>query len=285
MRYLLILLLSLSLFAEDKKIITPKPDLNMALWPARPLDPANPDPETHTNIIRITKVNAPSLELFKSKSATENAPAVLIFPGGGYSILAYDLEGTEIAQWLNSIGIHAIIVRYTVPGNKRAEALQDAQRAMGIVRSHAKDWSIDSNKIGVLGFSAGGHLTANISTNYQKRTYDLIDDADKVSCRPDFSVLVYPAYLYTEKDKTILAEDILVDAKTPPAFIVQTLDDRRLIDSSFNYARALKDANVDAEIHLYAKGGHGYGMRTSDKPVSKWTILCTEWLKSINGMK
>lgn len=281
MKYLFILLLTCGLCAAEKKIITPKPDLEMALWPDRPLTATSNSDEAHTNIIRIKTVDAPCLELYKSKTAPAEAPAVVIYPGGGYSILAYDLEGTEIATWLNSIGIHAIVVKYTVPGNKRLEALQDAQRSMSIVRSKAKEWGIAANKIGVLGFSAGGHLTANISTNYKERKYKEIDAVDKVSCRPDFSVLVYPAYLYEKDDKTILAKNIPVDANTPPAFIVQTLDDRRLIDSAFNYARALKDAKVDAELHLYARGGHGYGMRPSDKPVSKWTELCGKWLKGV----
>lgn len=283
MKYFLILLLTLGLSAADKKIITPKPDMAMALWPDKPLTDKSNSDEEHSHIIKIKKVDAPCLELYKAKNVSGDAPAVVIFPGGGYHILAYDLEGTEIATWLNSIGFHAVVVKYTVPGNKRLEALQDAQRSMSLVRHNAQKWGIKADQIGVLGFSAGGHLTANISTNYRERKYDVIDDADKVSCRPDFSVLVYPAYLYEDKDKKVLAKDIPVDAQTPPAFIVQTLDDRRLIDSAFNYARALKDAKVDAELHLYARGGHGYGMRPSDKPVSKWADLCGKWLKGITS--
>lgn len=281
MKYLLIIFLSLGLSAADKKIITPKPDLEMGLWPDKPLtDKSNMD-EDHSHIIKIKNVDAPCLELYKAKGVSGDVPAVVIFPGGGYSILAYDLEGTEIASWLNSIGFHAVVVKYTVPDKSRVKPLQDAQRAMGIVRNNASKWGIKADKIGVLGFSAGGHLTANISTNYKERTYKHIDEADKVSCRPDFSVLVYPAYLYENDDKKLLPKDIPVNEQTPPAFIVQTLDDRRLIDSAFNYARALKDAKVDAELHLYARGGHGYGKRPSDKPVSKWADLCTVWLKGI----
>ena len=242
MKYLLIIFFCLGLSAADKKIITPKPDLAMALWPDKPLTDKSNSDEEHSHIIKIKNVDAPCLELYKAKGVSGDAPAVLIFPGGGYHILAYDLEGTEIATWLNSIGFHAVVVKYTVPDKTRVKPLQDAQRAMGIVRSNASKWGIKADKIGVLGFSAGGHLTANISTNYKERTYKHIDEADKVSCRPDFSVLVYPAYLYENEDKKILAKDIPVDAQTPPAFIVQTMDDRRLIDSAFNYARALKDA-------------------------------------------
>lgn len=277
MRYIcLMAFLLLSLAAAPLK--TPKPDESLAIWPDRPLLEKSDDEVKHTNIIRITKVNRPAIEFFKSKNAKPNAPAVVIFPGGGYQILAYDLEGTEVAEWLNSIGIHAIVLKYTVPGNQREDALKDAQRAFGIVRSKAKDWSINPEQIGVLGFSAGGHLAANLSTNYQKRNYKEIDVADKLSCRPDFTVLIYPAYIYDEKDKHKIAPEIKIDANTPPAFIVQTLDDRRLVDSAFNYCRGLKDTKVDAELHLYAKGGHGYGLRPSENPISGWPKLCQAWL-------
>jgi len=260
-------------------ITTPEPDERIAVWPDRPLLDKSDDEVEYKKIIRINKVTRPAIEFYKSKTAKANAPAVVIFPGGGYNILAYDLEGTEVAEWLNSIGVHAVVVKYTVPGNQREAALKDAQRSMGIVRSKAKAWDIDPEQIGVLGFSAGGHLAANLSTNYQKRNYETIDGADKLSCRPDFTVLIYPAYIYGKKDKRAMAPEIKVDAKTPPAFIVQTLDDRRLVDSSFNYTRALKDAKVDGELYLYAKGGHGYGLRPSDNPISGWPKLCADWLK------
>lgn len=278
MKYLCLTLFALFSLAAAP-IETPEPTERVAVWPDRPLLEKSDDEVKYSNIIRITKVNRPAIEFYKAPDAKPNAPAVVIFPGGGYNVLAYDLEGTEIAEWLNSLGIHAIIVKYTVPGNQREAALKDAQRAMGIVRSQAKEWGINPNKVGVLGFSAGGHLAANLSTNYEKRNYELIDEADKLSCRPDFTVLIYPAYIYNEDDKRQSAPEIKVDAKTPPAFIVQTLDDRRLVDSAFNYTRDLKDAKVDAELHLYAKGGHGYGMRPSDNPISGWPILCADWLK------
>ena len=260
-------------------IETPKPDAQVAVWPDRPLLDQSDDEVKYSNIIRITKVNRPAIEFYKAKNAKPDAPAVVIFPGGGYNILAYDLEGTEIAEWLNSIGIHAVVVKYTVPGNQREQALKDAQRALGLVRSKAQEWGINPQQIGVLGFSAGGHLAANLSTNYEKRNYEPIDAADKLSCRPDFTVLIYPAYIYQEDDKRKSAPEIKVTDQTPPAFIVQTLDDRRLVDSAFNYTRDLKDAKVDAELHLYAKGGHGYGLRPSDNPVSNWPDLCGAWIK------
>tara|TARA_R110000850_G_scaffold43552_8_gene111227 strand:- start:2000 stop:2899 length:900 start_codon:yes stop_codon:yes gene_type:complete len=278
MKYLCLTVFALFSLAAAP-IETPEPTESIAIWPDRPLLDKSDDEIKYSNIIRITKVNRPAIEFYKAPDAKPNAPAVVIFPGGGYNILAYDLEGTEIAEWLNSIGIHAIVVKYTVPGNQREAALKDAQRALGIVRSKAKEWGINPNKIGVLGFSAGGHLAANLSTNYEKRNYEVIDEADQLSCRPDFTVLIYPAYIYKEDDKRQSAPEIKVDAKTPPAFIVQTLDDRRLVDSAFNYTRDLKDAKVDGELHLYAKGGHGYGMRPSDNPVSGWPELCGEWIK------
>jgi acetyl esterase/lipase len=277
---IVLLLFCLSCAAQDV-IETPKPDIALGIWPDRPLLEKSDDEVTYKRIVRIRTVKRPAIEFFKAKNITGDAPCVVIFPGGGYGILAYDLEGTDIATWLNSIGFHAVILKYTVPGNRRAEALNDAQRAVGIVRSKAKEWGIKADQIGVLGFSAGGHLVANVSTNYQERAYAAVDDADKVSCRPDFSVLVYPAYIYEKQDKTKIAKEIKVDKNTPPAFIVQTLDDRKFVDSALNYCRAMKNAKVDCDLHIYAKGGHGYGMRPSDKEVSKWTEVCGKWLKKI----
>ena len=277
MKSIILFLFSLSLVAAD----LPKADVSLGLWPSRP---EIADESKMTNILRITKVQTPKLEFFKSKSAKDLAPAVLVFPGGGYNILAYDHEGTQVAEWLNSIGIHAVVVKYTVPGNKRKEALQDAQRAMGLVRSKAGDWGIDPKKIGVLGFSAGGHLSAHLSTNYATRAYKVIDEADQLSCRPDFTVLVYPAYLYAKKDRRVLAPEIKVNAQTPPAFIVQALNDKNYIDSAFNYCRALKDTKVPAEMHLYGAGGHGHGLRKSNHAISQWTELCGRWLYEVCGM-
>jgi acetyl esterase/lipase len=284
MKYLLIaLLLTIPLIAQEPDSI-PKPDSRIGLWPDKPLLDKVDDIfefKEKNKIWLIKKVSRPALAFYKAPNADKSAPAVMICPGGGYAVLAYDLEGTDIAKWLNSFGVHVFILKYTVPGNQRDKALMDAQRAMGIIRSKAADYGVDPKKIGILGFSAGGHLVANASTNYEKRAYEPIDAADKVSCRPDFSVLVYPAYIYEKDDKTKIAPEIVVNAKTPPAFIVQTLDDRRLVDSSFNYCRALKDAKVDAELHLFAKGGHGYGIRKTGNPVAQWTVLCENWIKGI----
>ncbi|NQZ57034.1 MAG: alpha/beta hydrolase [Lentisphaeraceae bacterium] len=185
-----LLLISFSLLAQEPDSI-PKPDLRLALWPDRQLLDKTDDKFVYkekSKIWLIKKVTRPAIALYKASNATANAPAVLICPGGAYNVLAYDHEGTNVATWLNSFGIHAIVLKYTVPGNQRAAALRDAQRAMGIVRSNAASWGINPNKIGILGFSAGAHLSAHLSTNYQTRKYKHLDANDKTSCRPDFTV-------------------------------------------------------------------------------------------------
>lgn len=201
----------------------------------------------------------------------------MICPGGAYNVLAYDLEGTEVAEWLNSIGFTAVVLKYTVPKN-RDGALQDAQRAMGLIRQHSKEWNVDPARLGVLGFSAGGHLSARLSNTCETRSYPAVDEADSLSCRPDFTVLIYPAYL---GDATYtLSEGITVTSNTPPAFIVQTQDDRTFINGSIAYYLALKKQNIPSELHFFPSGGHGYGLRPSDKDVSHWPELCGRWLKN-----
>lgn len=235
-------------------------------------------PDRGDRITRITNVSAPTLALYKAPDAKSPRPAVMVCPGGGYSILAYNLEGTEIAEWLNSIGYTALVLKYRVPKN-RDGALQDAQRALGLIRLRAREWGIDPKRVGVLGFSAGGHLSARLSTHYAQRQYAPVDEADVLSCRPDFTVLVYPAYLGTPDWD--LVDDIPVTQDTPPAFIVQTQDDKRLVPSSLAYYKGLSRAGVPAELHLFPTGGHGYGLRPSVHPVSEWPKLCEIWLKGL----
>lgn len=249
------------------------------LWPDRTdttLETIQPD--RGDGVLRLTDVVNPSLELFLVDSPKNPVPAVLVCPGGGYAKLAYNKEGTEIAEWLNGIGVSAAVLKYRVPDNREG-ALADAQRAMGILREKAGNWHIDPSRIGILGFSAGGHLAASTSTRYAQRVYPNVDEADDQSCRPDFTVLVYPAYLSTA-DYGIVPE-IPVDGKTPPAFVVQTQDDRHYIDSSIAYYLALKGAGVAAELHLFPTGGHGYGMRPSKNAVSAWPRLVETWLGSM----
>ena len=182
--------------------------------------------------------------------------------------------------------VTCVLLKYRVPhtetDHKSAAAFADAQRAIGLVRQHAAEWHIDPNRIGVLGFSAGGHLAASLSTNFDKRAYDPIDNADKLSCRPDFAVLVYPAYLALEDQNFAPNPEIKPTANTPPTFIVQTEDDPVHVENALVYFQELKNAKVAAELHLYAHGGHGYGLRRTALPVTTWTESVDTWLHTIN---
>jgi acetyl esterase/lipase len=268
----------------------------LAVWPqSAPGAPANPAPEVDTTtakdnviagrpVVRLGNVSAPTLALYAPRAKNTGA-AVVVFPGGGYRILAIDLEGTEVCDWLSSAGITCVLLKYRVPDTgpypKSSAALQDAQRALGIVRSHAADWHIDPDRIGVLGFSAGAHLAAALSTHFDQRLYDPIDAADALSCRPDFAVIVYPGYLAVAEQNFAPNAEIHVTEKTPPSFIVQAEDDPVHVENSAVYFLALKNANVSAEMHLYAKGGHGYGLRRTALPVTAWPQLVETWLHTI----
>jgi acetyl esterase/lipase len=236
-------------------------------------------------LMHLTDVSVPNLTVYPASAANATGAAVIVFPGGGYRILAYDLEGTEICDWLNGIGITAILVKYRVPqpqdpATRFKEPLQDAQRAVGIVRHHAKEWGIDGSRIGVLGFSAGGHLSAVLGNHSEERTYERVDDADSENCHPDFVVLVYPAYLSEENKGTqVAAEGHPAANRTPPTFIVQAEDDKSFIDGTLLYYRALTDARIPAELHVYAAGGHGYGLRATGNPVSGWPRLVEAWMR------
>jgi acetyl esterase/lipase len=235
---------------------------------------------------RLTNVSKPTLTIYRPAKDKDTGASVLIAPGGGYNILAWDLEGEEVAAWLNSIGVTGMVLKYRVPrrpGDAKDKPpigpLQDAQRAMSLVRSKAKEMGLDPKRIGMLGFSAGGHLTAATATNFDKRTYDAIDAIDKVSCRPDFAVLIYPAYL-TAKDKDELNPDLPVNAESPPMFFAHAGDDKVKAENSVLMYLALKRAGVPTEMHIYASGGHGFGLRPSAQPCSKWPQSCAEWLRS-----
>jgi acetyl esterase/lipase len=225
-------------------------------------------PDKGDNVIRLTNISKPTLQLFLLKDSKKADPFVIICPGGGYNILSMDKEGTEIAQWLNSIGVSAAVLKYRCPKNREG-ALADAQRSVRMARESSKDWNIDPKRIGMLGFSAGGHLTAVCSNS---------------SDRPDFSVLVYPAYLFKEGGIE-LVDEIKVDANTPAAFVVQTKDDKKYYRSTLAYTAALDKAGVEIETHLFAKGGHGYGMRSTGHPVSQWPKLCETWMRESGFLK
>ncbi|HEY1215809.1 MAG TPA: alpha/beta hydrolase, partial [Bryobacteraceae bacterium] len=235
-------------------------------------------------VAKITDVTAPAIMFYPAPADKNSQATVVVFPGGGYRILAVDLEGTEVCLWLNSVGVNAVLLKYRVPQrpglSRYAAPLQDAQRTLGVVRSHASEWHLDPNRVGVLGFSAGGHLAAALSNNYETRTYKAPDPVHSVSCRPDFANLIYPAYLTANDEGRQLSPELPVSARTPPTFLVQTEDDPVHVENSLVYYRALKDAKVPAELHIYSKGRHGYGLRPTALPVTHWSPLAEEWLRS-----
>jgi acetyl esterase/lipase len=235
-------------------------------------------------LIRLGNVSVPTVTLYRPTGYNTGA-AVVVFPGGGYNILAIDLEGTEVCDWLNSVGVNCLLLKYRVPGTgpypKSPAALQDAQRAMGLVREHAAEWKIDPHRIGVLGFSAGGHLAAAISTHNEKRVYDPVDATDNLSCRPDFAVVIYPGYLALADKNFAPNPDIVPTADTPPTFIVQAEDDPVHVENALVYFQQLKNAKVPAELHIYSQGGHGYGLRRTALPVTTWPQSVETWLRTI----
>jgi acetyl esterase/lipase len=236
-------------------------------------------------IIKITDVSVPTLAVFKPSHANTGA-AVLVFPGGGYSILAYDLEGTEVCSWLNSIGVTCVLVKYRVPiqGHypEKLADLEDAQRAMRLTREHAAEWKIDPHRIGVLGFSAGAHLAVVLSIHATQPTYKPVDAADSLDARPDFAVIIYPGYLAQPPELTHVSAGVQPDANTPPTFLVQAEDDPVHEENALVYFQALKQAKVPAELHIFAQGGHGYGLRPTDLPVTHWPALAETWFHTIH---
>ncbi len=270
--------------------------VTLPLWPnGAPGAAANPPAEVDTTkptdnliagrpLVRLGNVSNPTITLY-APDGSATRPAVVVFPGGGYQILAIDLEGTEVCDWLNSINVACVLVKYRVPNSgpypKSPAALQDAQRAVGLVRHHAAEWHIDPDRVGVLGFSAGAHLAAALSTHFDKRLYDSIDAADQLSCRPDFALVIYPGYLANAAEHMAPNADINPTAKTPPTFIVQAEDDPVHVENATVYFLQLKAAKVPAELHIYAEGGHGYGLRRTKQPVTTWPDTAKIWLQTI----
>ncbi len=300
------------------------------IWPgvapnAQPV--AGPEDETSTATnslvagrqwVFVRGVSRPTMTVYSPIEKNTGA-AVVVFPGGGYQILAIDLEGTEVCDWLTSKGITCVLLKYRVPGDggypksapypksgpypESPMALEDAQRTVGLVRFHAAEWHIDPHKIGVLGFSAGGHLSAAMSTHFEKRLYPAVDAADKESCRPDFAVAIYPGHLSlsaaewdakqgarkfavrhpANADKDLgLNPEIPVTSQTPPTFLLQAEDDHvDNVNDSLAYYVALKKAGVPVEIHLYAHGGHAFGLRRTELPITGWPQLVETWLGTI----
>lgn len=235
----------------------------------------------------LENVTRPTITIYSPKKANSGA-AVIVYPGGGYEILAIDLEGTEACDWLTSNGITCVLLKYRVPcqhvGAYRdcPPAHQDAQRAMSIVRFRAAEWRINPNKIGVLGFSAGGHMVMVSSTHFDKRLYPPVDKADTVSLRPDFALVLYPGHMAYRKSHFTPNPDIQVTKRTPPTFIVHAYDDPvDPVENSLVYIAALRKAGVPSEIHMYAKGGHAFGLRRTAPPATGWPQLAEAWLRSI----
>ncbi len=277
----------------------PKP---VALWPGKaPGETKDLPPEGDTTkpadrpvagkaVVRLGNVANPTLTVYSPAAEKNTGAAVLVCPGGGYNILAWDLEGTEICAWLNSLGVTGVLVKYRVPRRagleKHAAPLQDAQRALGLVRQRAAELGVDPQRIGVLGFSAGGHLAAVLSNQHATRTYEAVDAADAVSCRPDFSVLIYPAYLTIKEKGDAVAPELPVSGTvTPPTFLAMAEDDPIRVETALFYYAALKNAKVPAEMHLYPKGGHGYGLRRTADDVTTWPDRVGDWLKASGWLK
>lgn len=274
------------------------------IWPgAAPDAQPAPGPEVATTRLKdhlvagrpwtyVENVSRPTMTVYPP-GGKNTGVAVLVFPGGGYQDLAIDLEGTEVCDWLTSKGITCVLLKYRVPHSgpqvddkckcqlrpKAPLALQDAQRTMGLIRFHAAEYHVDPHKIGVLGFSAGGHLVADISTHFDKRAYPTVDAADKESCRPDFAVALYPGHL---RRGFVLNPDLPVTHQTPPTFLLQAENDD--VDSVYNsvaYYIALVNAGVPVEMHLYPQGGHAFGLRRTQDPITRWPELVETWLKTI----
>jgi acetyl esterase/lipase len=265
-----------------------KPEV-LQLWPGQAPGETAPGGEDKMEKGGVVNVTRPTIAVYRPAKDKDTGAAIVVAPGGGYRMLAITHEGTDVAAWLTSIGVTAVLLRYRVPRRPDdAEdklPLQDAQRALSIVRSKAAEWGVDPARIGFLGFSAGGHLTANVSTNFDHRAYDAIDDADKAGCRPDFAVLVYPGGILDKQDKTKLRDQIRVSKDTPPSFLVVSTDDNGSAPGTLVLYQALRAAGVAVELHVYATGGHGYGMRKMDKPCATWPTRCEEWLRSRGLLK
>jgi acetyl esterase/lipase len=244
----------------------------------------------------------PSLTIYTPDKENANGTAVIICPGGSYSMLASDHEGRQIAQWLNKLGVTGFLLKYrvhdSISGYSHPAPLQDAQRAVRMVRSNAKQWNIDPNRIGILGFSAGGHLASSAGTHFNERYSDIVDNIDQASCRPDFMILIYPVVTLLEPYTHVgsrenllgknpdpklidnLSNEKMVTAQTPPTFLVHANDDKDVpSENSVNFYLALRKAGVPAEIHIYEKGGHGFGPGTNLGSVSSWMTRCADWMQ------
>ena len=312
-KFLISIFIMIALGVSNAQAISWRPALGqeqIPIWPQGKMPDALSDskPESVTTsdslvaketVIDVWDVTEPTITIYSPKK-NNTGVAVIVFPGGGFHGLAIDLEGTEICQWLASQGITGILLKYRVPNSgpnwngdckchvqpKAPTALEDAQRALGIVRLNAVKWHINPNKIGVIGFSAGGYMVADISTHFKKRAYSPIDAADKESCRPDFAIALYPGHMKMEGKPFVLNPKIHFTKETPPTFLLQAEDDPvDTIDYSLLYYIGLKNAGVPVEMHLYAHGGHGFGLRKTKFPITEWPKLVEVWLGTIGVLE
>lgn len=261
-----------------------------------------------TDIVRISNVQTPDIAVFLPSNPMKTGEAVIICPGGGYWILAYDKEGTDIAKYFNSKGIAAIVLKYRLPVSKSNTGgdktpLADAQRAMRLVRYHAEEWGIDPHKIGIMGFSAGGHLASTLSTHFDAGNPNSDDPVDRLSCRPDFSLLIYPVITFTQDfmhkgSRTALlgsenppedlaryySNELQVKENTPPAILIQAADDGTVsVNNSIVYFQALRKFGITAEMHIYPNGGHGFGLAIKKGYLSEWPEQCIHFIHKVIG--
>lgn len=287
-----------ALFAQNHPWQSAPGHTQLPIWPGTPPDGQFGPSANAENVPEpgsVENVSRPTMTIYSPK-ANNSGVAIVVYPGGGYQGLAIDIEGTEVCDWLVPKGITCVLLKYRVPHTgpqwsdqckcqiypKAPMALEDAQRTMGLLRFHAFEYRIDPHKIGVLGFSAGGHLSADISTHFNKRAYPAIDAADKESCRPDFAVVLYPGHLWADERKFALTPTVPVTRQTPPTFIVQAENDPvDSINHSLVYYIALKNAGVPVEMHLYAEGKHAFGLRPTKFPITRWPQLMETWLHTI----
>ncbi len=238
-------------------------------------------------VLGVSNVGEPSITFYPAHKENNLRTTIIVIPGGGYNVLAYNLEGTEVCERFNKYGINCVLLKYRVPRRKglpkHAAPLQDLQRAIAYTRVHASVWGIDENKIGVMGFSAGAHVVAVASTHFVELSYPVSDRYDETNIRPDFSILIYPAYIDAENFSVV--PEINITDKTPPTFIVQTQDDYKLINSSLFYYYALKESKVPVAMHLYPTGYHGYGVRKTGHLVNEWPLRALNWLKDIGMLE
>jgi acetyl esterase/lipase len=286
----------------EPAIWQPSPgQMQIPIWPGVAPDVQSvPGPETPTPGA-VTNVTRPTMTVYAPDGKNTGA-AVVVFPGGGFQMLAIDLEGTEVCDWLVSKGITCVLLKYRVPSapyvwrcdcrpHNRAistPSLEDAQRTLRLVRSHAAEWRIDPHKVGVLGFSAGGYLVAEASTYFETRLYAPVDAADQESSRPDFAIAIYPGHLALAENSIALNPHIKshITPQTPPTFLLQNEDDHvDRIEDALSYYMGLKMADVPVELHAYAQGGHAFGLRASKLPVSGWPQLVETWLKTIGMLQ